>query len=427
MELENTRDLINRGSGMYSIGNYTAAREYFEKALAEDPGCAEAYVDIAQTYIMEDNYAQARENLKNAILVNKKEAAAYFHLANVEMLEENRSLAREYYAKALNYGFDSAEIYRNLAADAEERGDYSEALNYYDKILAKDKMDAYSKIRKVYIFIMQGKYPEALKSSESLLETSPDLSVSYQLKFAVLCDMERYDDAEKVLDRALEMFPGDADFEFDRATLQGIRGNYDKAVEMLDKMELTDENEEIILIKKARMLLAELKVNEATALLEPLYAKTFSSEAAYLLSTVFMSQKDFAKAAQYAQELVDKAEYDDFYYSGVYTKAAALLRSGAPESTQALRDANKIFRSACVKNPEQIQYYLYRAVCHKELKEFDESLDMLEFIIKAAPNFAEAYYLRSLVYAELGQTDKAEEDRKKSVELDPNVAELLGS
>lgn len=126
---------------------------------------------------MEDNYDKARENLKNAILINKKEAAAYFHLANVEMLDGNRSLAREHYAKALNYGFDSIEIYRNLAADAEELGNYSEALNYYDKIIAKDKMNAYAKIRKTHMFIAMDKYPEALKSSESLMETSPDLAL----------------------------------------------------------------------------------------------------------------------------------------------------------------------------------------------------------------------------------------------------------
>lgn len=427
MELTRTQDLINQGGGIYSTGDYAGARVYFEKAAAEDPMCAIAYVYIGQTYIMEDNYDKARENLKNAILINKKEAPAYFHLANVEMLEGNRDIAREYYAKALNYGFDSIEVYRNLAADAEELGHYSEALNYYEKIIAKDKMNAYAKIRRTHVFIVQGKYAEALKSSESLMETSPDLSVVYQLKFAILTDMNRYDEAEKVLDRAEELFPGDAEFVFDRATLCGIKGENAKGIELLDKIELTEANEPMIVIKKARLLLADLKIDEAIEILEPLYAKTLDGEAAYLLCTIFMANKDYEKAKRYSQELIDKENYDDFYYSGLYMRAISLQRLGDSGSAEAFKQANKLFRAACARNPGQVQYYLYRAVCHKELKEFNDALDMLDYIVTVAPELAEAYYLRSLIYTELGQAEEAAENREKAIELKADIAELLES
>lgn len=425
MELSKPQDLINQGAGIYSTGDYAGARAYFEKAVAEDPMCAKAYVYIGQTYVMEDNYDKARESLKNAILINKKEAAAYFHLGNVEMLDGNRDIARENYAKALNYGFDSMEIYRNLAADAEEMGHYSEALNYYDKIIAKDKMNAYAKIRRTHVFIVQGKYAEALKASESLMETSPDLLIAHQLKFAILSDLARYEEAEKVLDRAEEMFPESDEFVFDRATLYGVKGEHAKAIELLDKIELTENNEVTIVIKKAQMLLADLKTDEAVALLEPLYAKTFDSEAAYLLCTVLMAKKDYEKAKRYAQELVDKEEYDDFYYSGLYMRAVSLLRTGDKGATAALKEANKLFRAACARNPGYVQYYLYRAVCHKELGELNDALEMLDYIVTVAPELAEGYYLRSQVYTELGQTEKAAEDRTRAIELKPDIAELL--
>lgn len=427
MELSKTRDMLNQGSGLFSLGEYAAARECFEKATVEDPSCTEAYIDIAQTYIMEDKYDKARENLKSAILINKKEAAAYFHLANVEMLDGNRDLAREHYAKALNYGFDSTEIYRNLAADAEELGNYSEALSYYDKIIAKDKMNAYAKIRKTNIFIAMDKYPEALKSSENLMETSPDLPVSYQLKFAILCDMGRFDDAEKVLDRAVEMFPDDGRFDFDRATIYGAKGENDKAIKILDEMEITEYNESAVLVKKAKLLLSDLKIDEAIEVLEPLYAKTQDAEAAYLLSTIFMAKKDYGKAKGYAQELIDKNEFDDYYYSAVYTKAAALVRSGDPESVSALREANKIFRAACARNPGYVQFYLYRAVCHKELNELNEAIELLDYIVSVAPQLAEAYYLRGMIFAELGQNEKAASDNEKAVMLKPEITDLLES
>lgn len=154
---------------------------------------------------------------------------------------------------------------------------------------------------------------------------------------------------------------------------------------MLGKIELTEYNEAAILVKKARLLLSDLKVDEAIAVLEPLYVKTQDAEAAFLLSTVYMAKKDYDKAKSYAQELIDKNEFDDFYYSAVYTRAAALVRSGDPESVSALREANKIFRAACARNPGYVQYYLYRAVCHKELREFNEAIEMLDYIITVAP------------------------------------------
>ena len=138
-----------------------------------------------------------------------------------------------------------------------------------------------------------------------------------------------------------------------------------------------------------------------------------------------MAKKDYEKAKRYAQELVDKEEYDDFYYSGLYMRAVSLLRTGDKGATAALKEANKLFRAACARNPGYVQYYLYRAVCHKELGELNDALEMLDYIVTVAPELAEGYYLRSQVYTELGQTEKAAEDRTRAIELKPDIAELL--
>ena len=424
-ELTKAQDLINQGTAIYTTGDFATAREYFEKALIEEPMNYEAYVDVAQTFIMEDELEKAKENLKRAMLIDKKAPEAYFHLGNVEMLEGNSDTAKEHYTKALNCGYNEVEIFTNLAADAEEKEDFDTALGYYDKIIAKDRMNAYAKIRKTQIFILQNKLPEALKASESLMETIPDSVVPYQLKFSVLCDMKRVAEAEETLTTALKRFPDDEQLKFDKVVLLDLKDDIDGALAALEEVEMTDETEPLLVVKKARLLLSDLRIDDAVSVLEPYYAKSKDSEAGYLLSTVYMAKKEFAKVVDFTSKIIAKNEYDDYYFSAVYMRATALHRSQAPGSAGALREANKIFRAACAKEPGQVQYYLYRAVCHKELNEFTEAIEMLDFILHIAPNLAEAYYLRSEVNRELGHTDKAEDDRRKAVALKPDIEELL--
>lgn len=424
-ELTKAQDLINQGSAIYSTGDFSTAREYFEKALVEDPMSYEAYVDVAQTFIMEDELGKAKDNLKKAMLIDKKAPEGYFHFGNIAMLEGNSEEAKEYYVKALNCGYNEVEIYTNLAADAEEKELYEEALGYYDKIIAKDKMNAYAKIRKTQIFIILNKLPEALKASESLMETIPDSVVPYQLKFSVLCDMKKTAEAEETLTIALKKFPDDEQLKFDKVILLDMKDDPDGALAALEEVEMNEDTEPLIVVKKARILLSALRIDDAIAVLEPYYAKSGDSEAGYLLSTVYMAKKEYKKVVDFSEKIIELKEYDDYYFSAVYMRATALYRSEAPGSAGALREANKIFRAACAKEPGQIQYYLYRAVCHKELGEFTESIEMLDFILHIAPGMAEAYYLRSEVNRELGHLEKAQSDREKAINLKPDIAELL--
>ena len=68
MELSKTQDLINQGAGIYSTGDYAGARAYFEKAVAEDPMCAKAYVYIGQTYVMGIIMTRPEKALKTLFL-----------------------------------------------------------------------------------------------------------------------------------------------------------------------------------------------------------------------------------------------------------------------------------------------------------------------------------------------------------------------
>lgn len=426
-ELSKYRDLISQGEALYSVGKYDDALEFFERAMQEEPMNIQAYICAAQANIFKDEYDKARDWLKKAILVDKNDAVTYFHMGNVEMLDGNREAARENYAKAIGLGYDGVQIYINMAADAEERSDYEEAIRYYDRLLALDKFNAYAKTRKIQVYLIQNKLPEALVACDSMIETNPDLIDAYHYKFAILLDMGKENEAENVLNTAAAMFPDNEALAFDKATLLESKGESAKAVEMLNTLKITPENERIINSKKAGIYLAAGQYKDAQALLEPFFEKTHDGEAAYFLTAIYMAEKEYDKAIKTSEVVVEARERSDYYYAALYFHAMAMKKAGKEGTAEAINEANQVFRAACVANPGQVQFYLYRAMCHKELREFEAAMEMLDYITKVAPDLAEGFYLRSLIYKELNQTEKAEEDRAKALSLKPEIEELLGA
>lgn len=424
-ELSKYQDLINQGEALYSVGKYDDALLFFEKAILEDPMEIKGYICMAQVSIIKDEFDKARDALKKAMLIDKKEAVTYFHMGNVEMLEGNREAARENYVKAIGLGYSGEQIYINMAADAEERSEYDEAIRYYDKLLALDKFNAYAKTRKIQVYMIQNKLPEALVACDSMIETNPDLIDAYHYKFAILLDLGRKNEAETVLNAALEVFPENEGLIYDKATLLELNGESDKAIELLDKLTVTDENERVINSKKANIYLASGRYIDAQQLLEPFFEKTHDSEAAYLLTSIYMAEKEYDKAIEASEIVVEARERNDYYYALLYYRSMAMKKAGREGAAEAISEANRVFRIACVANPGCVQFYLYRAMCHKELGELESALEMLDYITRIAPELAEGFYLRSVIYTELNQPEKAEENRTKALSLKPEIAELM--
>lgn len=424
-ELTKVQDYINQGSSLYSIEKYEDAKEFFNKAIAEDSMNVEAYIDLAQAEVMLDNYDAARDALKKVLLIDKKNGYAYFHLGNIEMLDGQPDAAKEYYAKAVSFGYTDVQIYLNLAFEAEEREDYAAALSYYDKVIAQDRFNSYAKSKKIEIFLIQNKLPEALKACDSLIETNPDVFEAYHFKFAIQSDLGRKKEAEETLNKALELFPEDPGLIFDQATLFDLNGEPEKALEKLELIAVTEENEAALISKKADIMLGMGRYLDAKAILEPFFEKTNNGEIAYLLTNIYMAEKNYDKAINTSSVVIEAGERDSYYYAAIYYNAAAMKLGGKEGAADALNEANAVFRAACVANPGQVQFYLYRAMCHKELGEFESSLDMLDYITRVAPDLAEAYFLRSVIYKELNQPDKETENREKAISLKPEIAQLI--
>lgn len=422
-ELTRAQEYINQGAVLYGEDKFADARIYFEKAAAEDQMNDEAYILIAQTCIMQDDYAAARENLKKALLLDKKNGLTYFHLGNVEMLEGNMDAAKEHFTKAISLGANSVDIYLTLAAAEEESRDYDKAMTYYDKALAVDKYNGFARLRKIQLFLMHGRMPEALKACDQMLETCPEVFEGYHYKAGVLCELNRPAEAKALLDTALERFPDDADLYYDMVGVLQQLGESETALAMLEeKVPITEDNALEYHKRKAQLYMGMLRVDAALEELKPVYDAEHDPESGYLLACIYMSREDYASLLEVTQQMVDTQELDSYYYAALYYRAIALQRLGrTADGEQALREANVLFRAECAKKPGQMELYMYRAMCHKELQEYQKAMDMIDYLLRAAPENGEVYLLRGRIYEELGEKEKAAADKAKAFEIQPQL------
>ena len=118
-------------------------------------------------------------------------------------------------------------------------------------------------------------------------------------------------------------------------------------------------------------------------------------------------------------------EYDADYFAALYYKAYALKFKEDSKAESAFRDAAKMMQQACSINSSLLDLYLYRAICYRELKEYDMANEMLDYVDTVNEDMAETHYVRHLIYRDLND-DRAEFELNKAKSLNPQVAGIFG-
>lgn len=426
-EYTTAQEYNHQGLVLFSQEKYEDALSYFRRAVEADAKWIEPYINMAQVYIMQDKYDDAEKELNRALLLDKKAAIVYFHLGNIALLKDDADTARTQYNKAISMGYDNVQIYINLAADADEKGDLETALQYYNRAITLDKFNPFPKARKVQLLVSLKRLPEALKASDSLIETNPDVFEGYHYKFSILTEMGKLEEAEQVLDRGIQLFPQDEAFFYDKARLLQIKGQPEEALKLIDeKISLNEENRSSMIAFKCELLLALERVDEAEPLLEEEYQRSYDSEIAFLRNSVAIARKDYDKVLECTEYILQNQEVDNYYYAAIYYHALALNKLGRKqEAEDAFQKALLFFRAACAKTPGQLQLYFYRAMCHEELKQYDKALELTDYMLKVDDNIAEVHLLRSKAFEALGNTTASEEEMSKVNAINPKLVEML--
>ena len=421
------KELNEQGRVLFSCDKYDEAIEKYEKALSEDEMYLPTYFNACEAYIMSDKFDQAKKMMKRVLLIDKENGEAYFHLGNIALLEEDFEEGKLQYAKAINNGHDVPQIYLNLASVSEDNDEWEEAIANYTKAIARDKRCYSAKIRKIQIYMMLKRYDEALNSADDLIDTNPEIFEGHHLKFIVLATNGKYTEAGTTLDKAQKMFPDDQGFVLDRVKLLELLEKYEDALALLSTIDSKFVPSEVLATEKARLLIALNSIDEAQILLENYGDEPVYAEMKKILITIYIEKQNYDGVLKCAEKLIDLREHDSNFFSALYFKAYALkMLNKDIEATNAYSEAAKVMQQACSVNSGLLDLYIYRAICYRELGQFEKANEMLDYVSTVDENIAEVYYIRYLIYSD--QKDmRAEAELNKAKELNPEVARIFGA
>ena len=421
------QEYISQAQALSSADKYDEALAYYAKAEAEDPMLPEIYFGQGECLVMLDHYDEAKAVFGKVQLIDPQNGETYFHLGNVAMLEGQFDEGKKLYGKATAAGFDNTQIYVNLASVYEEAGDLENAIRQYTLAIAKDPYFAPARIRKTELLILQDKKAEALQNAQTLMENHPDLFDGYHYSFLLLLEAGKTAEAGELIEHSISIFPEDKGFVFDKARYLSAIGKDDEALAILDDLIATEPALQAgVSREKIRILLSQEKLAESQIELERVLADEFDSELCFFLLNIYYQQNEFTKTLECCEKLAQADGQDTYYYSGLYYKALCLKElEKLPEAAEAFKTAVDEMRSECIANPGALDLFIMRALCYKELKQYDRALEMVQYVLDLAPDAGEAYLIRSEIYRETGEEEKAEADKRTAASKSKLLGDLM--
>jgi tetratricopeptide (TPR) repeat protein len=422
MDKLQVQEYLSQGAVLAGQGKHKEALNYFDKAERENPMEIEVYLSKGIALANLERLDEAKEQLEKALKVNRTSGLAYFHLGNLAVLQGEVALGFENYNKAVANGYDDAQLYFSIGLLHEENGEIEMAIRNYSKAIMRNALRPDIRIRKARLLIEGNLIPEAMQTLDETILTNPDVFEGYHIKFTLLLQLKQYDKADELLNKAMELFPKDPGFSLDRATLYIEKGEFDVALSVLSELEcleeIDDEIQRKIYMERAQIFATKEDVNSAISALEQAKALSdkvniFDSEVVFLLANCHLSTEEYDKVLDYARQMLEKSNDNYNKESARYFEPLALKMLGRMDEALPLyKEAINEFRNQSLSVPGNLDAYLLRVMCLRDIEENDKALELIDYVITLQPERAEPRLLRVAILEALGRNNEATEETK---------------
>lgn len=416
-EVSLAEEYIQQGQVLIGSEKFKEAVTYFDKALYEDPMNQVAYISKGVAKASLDLLDEAKECFSRAIMIKKDNPDPYVHLGNMFFMQDKFEEGLTNYNQAIALGYNDADLYYQLGIQYEERSELDLAIRNYTKAMHIDSLNPVYRIRKASVQLLMQQHQEALQTLEDLLKICPDSFDGYHLSAAAYTMLGDYEKADEVLAFAEILFPDDKDIIFDRIRILVTKGDLDVAVDKLTKMEEVAENS--IDKKEIRLNLGKIvgqKDDLDSAIcyfkeaLESGVEESIDLEIRYLLMNSYLVNNNYKGILEQA-EVLEKFSSDNVYsLCGKYYRAYALTKLGNDDGEKSYRDAIRFYRSISTSNPSRIDAYLFRAMCHKDISEFDKAVELVDYVMLIQPENGQLHVIKGNILKDMGKTVEAESE-----------------
>lgn len=398
------------GYNLMYAGNPAEALPYFEEAEKEDPNYVKTYINKGLCLAGLENYSDAKENFLKAYKIDKKDKDVLNNLANISFLLKEFSDGVEYSNKLIEAGLADSITYFHLALAWDEQGNETNAVRNYNKAIELDPTEATYHLRKANCLVKARKFEDALQTLDLLNHYCPDAFESYHYSFLIYMQKGEYEKANAVIDAGIDMFPGDISLYYDKIRILSVVRQFDDALKLIKILEELDGfalEERNIKVEEAKIYMQTERFSEAITTLEKAIELegNHDFEAHYYLLNCYLSQQEFAKAEKLAKAITDADDGSAFARSAYYYLPMCMLKQNKPEAKNEYQNSIKKLRMYSLKHPSELDAVLFRALCHKDIKEFDKAIEVLDYALKLKKDYSPAHAIKANVYKDMGNME----------------------
>ncbi len=422
-------DLNSGGSGQSEVAG--RAIEQYKEIYRLDPGDAESALWLARLYRLRNEHDKAEEVLRG-LLKNDPENEQGVEQLTQLLMDEGKPAEAVSLLEGMNNRAPSPMLLALLGDAYTQTRDMAKAEAAYRKATEMDPSEP-SYLRGLgQTLVAEEKFPEALTVYQKLVDLMPDDADVYLSMAQIYRELHQLDKAEENLLKARQYAPGDVKVMYNEAILYKSQGRYDDAIRVLSDAITGVKGQSTVLPSRRRSLailyenlgqLYQEKQNYAAA------AYTFEElghlgdeedrRARYFLMNTYREAKDMTKALQVGKDALVKYPTDPALRS---RQATLLGENGQTE------EAIKMLKSQLANNETDRETYLDMAQVYQQAhryKEAEEAAKLAEAVPGQPRDREMVWFVLGGIYERQKFLDRAEEEFKKTLAVDPQNAPVL--
>ncbi len=425
------RSLGDISSGNGQSETVSRAIEQYREIHRLDPTDAESALWLARLYRLKNEHDKAEEVLRSVLKNDPENEAAVEQLTQL-LMDEGKAAEAVSLLEGIT-AHSPSPVLLDLLGDAYTQAhELAKAEQAYRKAAELDPSELSHQRGLGQTLLAEEKYSEALSVYRKLSDLVPDDADVYLRIAQIYRELHQLDKAEEILVKARQYAPGSLEVMYNEAMLYQAQGRYQDAIRVLSDA-VTGIKSQPPAAPSRRRSLAILYQQ-----LGQLYRDTQNYQAAIytfeelghlgeeedrrarmLIMDTYRSAKDLAKALQTGKEALAK------YPADPSIRASQALLLGENGQTE---DAVKILRAQLHGNQGDRDTYLNIAQVYergRRYKEAEEAAHAAE-VLPGQPRDKEmVWFLLGAIYERQKFFDRAEEQFKKVLAVNPKNAQVL--
>jgi tetratricopeptide (TPR) repeat protein len=420
---------LNANGGQSEIA--ARAIEQYKEIYRLEPSDAESALWLARLYRLRNEHDKAEEVLRGILKADPDDEPAIEQLTQL-LLDEGKSPD----AIALLEGMTShtpSPVLLDLLGDAyTQTKDLAKAEQAYRKASDLDPSEL-SHLRGLGQTLMaEEKYPEALVIYQKLADLMPDDADVYLRTAQIYRELHQLDHAEENLLKARQYAPGSLEVMYNEAMLYQAQGRYEDAIRVLSDAISGVKGQSAVLPSRRRSLaVLYQELGQLYRDRQSYQAAAYTYEelghlgdeedrrARLLLMDTYREARDLPKALQAGKDALAKYPKD----SAMQSREASLLGENGQTD-----EAVKMLRTQLTNSEADREVYLNIAQVYERSKRYKEAEDaahMAETLPGQPRDNEMVWFLLGAIYERQKFFDRAEEQFKKALAVDPNNATVL--